>query len=252
MVHRFESCATTIQSQVSQFQLHLHPFKPLSSVHPGATASKTKQVRPGSTATLNKTNTSHKTDRANKTTTNTTKNKIQNKTPNVFFVTLQTKGPSLLQKVGGPFKVVNLGAGKPWHGYKTKFELLLPFLRSKKDDDLVAFMDGSDIFWGGCEMNDFMHYYQQILEASGASIVISAEIACGEQSRDCNAVPTVPSWANQLANKSLSNGFWQKYAASQDMVLFFVLFLWMFCSVVFELDKIHLATNSGESKRMRW
>ena len=125
------------------------------------------------------------------------------------FVTLQTKGPSLLQKVGGPFKVVNLGAGKPWHGYKTKFELLLPFLRSKKDDDLVAFMDGSDIFWGGCEMNDFMHYYQQILEASGASIVISAEIACGEQ--PCGKIPPAPKWAVELANKSLNDGFWQRY-----------------------------------------
>lgn len=89
------------------------------------------------------------------TTTTTTTSTTTSTLPDPVFVTLQTKGSSLLQKVGGPFEVVNIGAGKPWHGYKTKFELLLPFLKSKKDDDLVAFMDGTDIFWGGCEMKDF-------------------------------------------------------------------------------------------------
>lgn len=145
------------------------------------------------------------------TTTTTTTSTTTSTLPDPVFVTLQTKGSSLLQKVGGPFEVVNIGAGKPWHGYKTKFERLLPFLKSKKDDDLVAFMDGTDIFWGGCEMKDFLHYYQQIVEASGASIVISAEIACGEQ--PCNKVPPAPEWAVNLANISLNDGFWQKYVS---------------------------------------
>lgn len=133
--------------------------------------------------------------------------------PDPIFVTLQTNGSSLLEKVGGPFEVVNIGEGEPWHGYKTKFELLLPFLKSKKDDDLVAFMDGTDIFWGGCEMKDFLHYYQQIVEASGASIVISAEIACGEQ--PCNKVPPAPEWAVDLANISLNDGFWEKFVSEK-------------------------------------
>lgn len=58
-----------------------------------------------------------------------------------------------------------------------------------------------------------MHYYQQIVEASGASIVISAEIACGEQ--PCNKVPPAPEWAVNLANISLNDGFWQKYVTQK-------------------------------------
>lgn len=67
--------------------------------------------------------------------------------------------------MGGPFKIDNIGADEPWHGYKTKFELLLPYLESKHDEDIVAFMDGTDIFWGGCEMSDFKRYWVKFLHS---------------------------------------------------------------------------------------
>lgn len=92
-------------------------------------------------------------------------------------------------------------------GYRTKFELLLPFLDGVNDsepwissqvsackpcepcvcEDLVAMVDGEDIFWGGCSMEHFIEAYLEIVNRSGAPIVFSAEVACGEQ--DCWHVP---------------------------------------------------------------
>lgn len=61
-----------------------------------------------------------------------------------------------------------------FRGFKTKFELLLPFLKSRNQSELVAFMDGTDIFWGGCEMSEFLHYYEKIVEYSGTSVDLKA------------------------------------------------------------------------------
>ena len=125
------------------------------------------------------------------------------------MVTLQTQGLSLLQRVGGPFYPINLGRGKKWMGYKTKFQLLLPFLERHDDDQVVAFMDGSDIFWGGCAMDQFKKAYEEIVHLSGATIVISAEIACGEQ--PCDIIPKVPGWAEEWAGRKLNDGWWSQY-----------------------------------------
>lgn len=48
-------------------------------------------------------------------------------------------------------------------------------------------VDGEDIFWGGCSMEHFIEAYLEIVNRSGAPIVFSAEVACGEQ--DCWHVP---------------------------------------------------------------
>lgn len=137
------------------------------------------------------------------------------------FVTTQTKGDPLLAQVG-KFEVLNLGEGRNWTDYRTKVELLGEYLRSRLalvgyaapgevDEDLVAFVDGSDAFWGGCELFEFQKAYSQIVAMSGAPIVFGAEVVCGEQ--DCNRVPPVPSWADDLSGgHPLSGEFWANYA----------------------------------------
>lgn len=137
------------------------------------------------------------------------------------FVTAETRGDPLLVKVGGfasqwgDAKVINLGGGQKWRNYRTKIELLSTFLRSwalvGHGKDIIVFVDGSDVFSGGCEPADFLKAYERIAKGSGAKIVFSAEVVCGEQ--DCNKVPQVPGWACEMAGgRDLNGGFWKKYA----------------------------------------
>jgi len=145
------------------------------------------------------------------------------------FMSVETRGSPLLLRVGNfsghfPDGVVNIGEGQRWVDYRTKVELLATFLRSRiaaakkwrlpdsaADKDILVFVDGSDVFWGGCSRFDFLSAYERIVRRSGARIVFSAELACGEQ--DCNKVPEVPSWAEDLAGgRNLSSGFWKPYA----------------------------------------
>mmetsp|Transcript_21169 Transcript_21169/g.66985 ORF Transcript_21169/g.66985 Transcript_21169/m.66985 type:complete len:507 (-) Transcript_21169:67-1587(-) len=141
-------------------------------------------------------------------------------TRKISFVTAETRGEPMLVKVGDfteRFKteVVNLGEGEKWKGYKSKVRLLQKYLSKRMDegadDELVAFVDGSDVIWGGCDPGYFQHAYEQIVEKSGATIVFSAELACGEQ--DCNKVPEVPQWAVELAGegRALDGDFWKEY-----------------------------------------
>lgn len=128
-----------------------------------------------------------------------------------YFVTLDTEGTPLVTKAGAPFEVFNLGMGRTWDGFKTKFEFLLPFLENRAESDLIVFMDGADVFWGGCDMEQFFRSYHEIVNRSKAPIVISAEIACGEQK--CWKVPKVPSWADDMSHQNLGGGFWAGYVA---------------------------------------
>jgi len=111
-------------------------------------------------------------------------------------------------------EVVNLGEGREWKGYKSKVRILQEYLQKRllagSGDELVAFVDGSDVIWGGCDPGYFQHAYEEIVRVSGARIVFSAELACGEQ--DCNKVPPVPPWAERLAGgKNLDTGFWKPF-----------------------------------------
>lgn len=128
-----------------------------------------------------------------------------------YFVTLSTESTPLVTKAGAPFEVFNLGMGRSWDGFKTKFEFLLPFLENRRESDLIAFMDGADVFWGGCDMEQFFRSYHEIVNRSKAPIVISAEIACFEQK--CWKVPQVPSWADEMSHQNLGGGFWEDYVA---------------------------------------
>mmetsp|Transcript_63264 Transcript_63264/g.135959 ORF Transcript_63264/g.135959 Transcript_63264/m.135959 type:complete len:545 (-) Transcript_63264:70-1704(-) len=143
----------------------------------------------------------------------------------ITFVTAETRGVPLLVKVNNfehrfHTEVLNIGTDQEWEGYFSKVKLLAVFLRDRVaktswedlDRDLIAFVDGSDIFWGGCSFSDFMHSYERIVSRSGAKVVFGAEVACGEQ--DCNRVPDVPAWANRLAgeNVDLNSGYWSQFA----------------------------------------
>ena len=86
-------------------------------------------------------------------------------------------------------------------------------MRSQDNQTLVAFVDGSDVFWGGCALSSFLGSYRRIANASGAAVVVSAETACGEQ--PCREIPRPPRWAERLAGKNLSDGFWTHYLSKE-------------------------------------
>jgi len=140
-------------------------------------------------------------------------------TRNINFVTAETRGDPMLVRIGNfserfQTRVVNLGDGQKWDGYKSKVKMLQRYLaqrlREGDRDELVAFVDGSDVIWGGCDPGYFQHAYEEIVERSGARVVFSAELACGEQ--DCNKVSLVPDWAVDLAGgRDLNDGFWRQY-----------------------------------------
>lgn len=152
-------------------------------------------------------------------------NKTSRAPAQVTFVTTETRGDPILQNVlnftqNFTPQLINIGLGYQWHNFRTKVELLADWLKNRtkqnvhKDPhqglELIAFVDGSDVFWGGCDLEYFMQSYFKIVHGSGAQIVFSAEVVCGEQ--DCNAVPDVPEWANKMGGKQLDGGFWKRFA----------------------------------------
>lgn len=147
--------------------------------------------------------------------------------PRITILTSETRGQPLLSTMGDSFetdfgKIVNIGFNRTWSGFQTKIELLDEYLQAQLslvgydppgevERHLVVFVDGGDVFWGGCPLEEFRSMYHRIAEASGASVVFSAEVVCGEQ--DCNKVPAVPDWAGDMAGiANLSRGVWPKYA----------------------------------------
>mmetsp|Transcript_138571 Transcript_138571/g.430967 ORF Transcript_138571/g.430967 Transcript_138571/m.430967 type:complete len:513 (+) Transcript_138571:79-1617(+) len=153
------------------------------------------------------------------TTTSTTTSVVYDQTRKISFITAETRGDPILVKVGDfekrfETKVLNVGEGHKWDGYKSKVKILQKYLQGRLreggGDDLVAFVDGSDVIWGGCDPGYFQHSYDEIVRLSGARIVFGAELACGEQ--DCNKVPRVPQWAEELSGKRrLNRGFWKRF-----------------------------------------
>jgi len=179
---------------------------------PGADAAPTTDAYSAATMTTRTTSTV-----TMSTTTATTTTFIQ--TRDITFVTAETRGSPIIEKVGNfdeafNTRVVNAGEGKKWDGYKSKVKMLQKYLHKRlKDgdgDELVAFVDGSDVIWGGCDPGYFQHAYEEIVAKSGAPVVFSAELVCGEQ--DCNKVPPVPDWAVETAGgKDLNGGFWERF-----------------------------------------
>mmetsp|Transcript_146350 Transcript_146350/g.469508 ORF Transcript_146350/g.469508 Transcript_146350/m.469508 type:complete len:413 (-) Transcript_146350:48-1286(-) len=145
----------------------------------------------------------------------------------IAFVSAETRGAPLLGAPASRFEqsfrsqVVNIGVGKTWTGYRMKVELFAAYLRSRLamvgytepgqvEQELVVFVDGADVFYGGCSPSAFQAAYAEISAKSGASVIFSAEVVCGEQ--NCDRVPAIPHWAARISDvKNLDSGFWKKY-----------------------------------------
>mmetsp|Transcript_19351 Transcript_19351/g.41158 ORF Transcript_19351/g.41158 Transcript_19351/m.41158 type:complete len:425 (+) Transcript_19351:85-1359(+) len=142
----------------------------------------------------------------------------------ISFVSVDTRSAPLLARfnnftdgtsVGTRTPLTNLGEGRQWQGFKTKLRLLAHFLHGRlaagQGAELVAYVDGEDVLWGGCDLTTFQDSYWRIRAHSGASIVFNAALTCSEQ--DCNEVPAVSKWACESAgDKDLNGGFWETYA----------------------------------------
>eukprot|EP00928_Gymnodinium_smaydae_P062034 TRINITY_DN45981_c0_g1_i1.p1 TRINITY_DN45981_c0_g1~~TRINITY_DN45981_c0_g1_i1.p1 ORF type:complete len:321 (-),score=78.07 TRINITY_DN45981_c0_g1_i1:134-1096(-) len=89
--------------------------------------------------------------------------------------------------------VANVGKGQKWDGYGTKLIDIMYHAASLPEDTLLVYVDGNDVVWGGCSKVAFLNAYGSIVEASGANIVIGAEMVCGEQR--CENATELPKWA---------------------------------------------------------
>lgn len=61
---------------------------------------------------------------------------------------------------------------------------------------IVAFVDGTDVFYGGC--SDFALRFEELERRSGASVVFAAELGCSHLPPDlgnCTTYPPPPTWA---------------------------------------------------------
>jgi len=107
----------------------------------------------------------------------------------VKFVSVNTRGAPSLGNFPG--EVINAGDHKEWAGFISKIDYFRQWLQNAAlcDDDLVAFLDGDDVLWGGCSEEEFLSRYQSLSD-QGSKIVFSAEMTCWTQ--DCRAAPRVP------------------------------------------------------------
>jgi len=110
--------------------------------------------------------------------------------PGITFFTVETRStpPLVLQmndftkRTGATVTVV--GKGRKWEGFKTKVELQHEYLTELRERlgpeaaarELVVFMDGSDIFWGGCDLQTFQASYHEIATRQAAPIVFNAAV----------------------------------------------------------------------------
>jgi len=128
----------------------------------------------------------------------------------IQIVTVETRGPNPLKLPGRtpgagdtPY-VTNVGAGQPWHFYRTKNGLMLEWLKAHKDPDTIAIMiDGSDMILGGCNESFIMQKYEDTLQASGGganmTMVMSAETACFPHEMDWHFRDNA-TWENRRKN----------------------------------------------------
>eukprot|EP00928_Gymnodinium_smaydae_P006371 TRINITY_DN1224_c0_g1_i1.p1 TRINITY_DN1224_c0_g1~~TRINITY_DN1224_c0_g1_i1.p1 ORF type:complete len:406 (+),score=63.14 TRINITY_DN1224_c0_g1_i1:75-1220(+) len=113
----------------------------------------------------------------------------------VHFVSINTQGEIALKTFGFPGEVENVGKGVKWTGYGTKLINVMYYADELPPDDLVVYVDGNDVVWGGCSKKHLLAAYHSIVRASGAKIVVGAEMVCGEQS--CDNSTALPKWAQR-------------------------------------------------------
>lgn len=135
----------------------------------------------------------------------------------INFITYgTTEKPLVLDQRNFAPDFINVGEGRDFYNYADKVEAILLYARSVPPEDLIVYMDGNDAWWGGCTEDDLNQRYTELVQKTGAPIIMGAELSCGEQ--ECNAVPDVPDWAIERSGISdLASGRMLKFSACQTM-----------------------------------
>jgi hypothetical protein len=112
---------------------------------------------------------------------------------NIRFATVFTK-PEPQHRLPGPqgwdWAVDNAGARYAWNGYRTKIEAMQDWVSGLDDEQLVVYMDGGDVMYGGCSSDDLLERFNTISKATKASIIFGAEYNCYEPpSAGCDNYP---------------------------------------------------------------
>lgn len=99
----------------------------------------------------------------------------------VLFYTVETRGEKLHRLNGPPgwdWGVRNPGAGKTWEGLGTKIETMRVLLPTLPDDQLLAFVDGGDVMYGGCDLDDLVERFTALSTRTGTPVIFGAESNC--------------------------------------------------------------------------
>lgn len=113
----------------------------------------------------------------------------------ILFATVETRDASENHRLPGPvgwdYGVHNLGAGKMWtHDYSQKIGLMQSWVATLSDDQLVAFMDGGDVMYGGCDQADLLQRFETISNLTKSPIIFGAEAFCyGAPTNGCAKYP---------------------------------------------------------------
>merc|ERR1719401_2961981 len=103
----------------------------------------------------------------------------------VKFVTVNSLVNETSLRLPGPpgwdYEVLNIGAGKPWEKYLSQHTLMQDYVNTQPDDQIVVYMDGKDIMYGGCDVDDFVERFKALsnLGPKGA-VIFSAEYHCAK------------------------------------------------------------------------
>jgi hypothetical protein len=87
-----------------------------------------------------------------------------------------------MQGVPG-LSVKNLGFQRKWHGFETKVDLYIDWVRERaesgaeaRNGELLILVDGLDVAWGGCSLTDLVARYHTVVDASaGPKVVVGAD-----------------------------------------------------------------------------
>ena len=110
----------------------------------------------------------------------------------VRLMTVDTRGEELHRLVGPltwDYHVRNVGPRRKWDGWRAYVVLMSEGIAGVPDGDIVVFIDGGDVMYGGCSEEEFVDRFTTILEVTGAKIIMGAEYNCFDAQRDCRDFP---------------------------------------------------------------
>lgn len=98
----------------------------------------------------------------------------------LFTVNTDNTNESYALPGSGSLRFLNVGAGQVWQGWRWRMETFAGVaarVAASNPEEIVAFMDGQDIIFGGCRSEDFLRYYEDAVNCGdGARVIFGAQV----------------------------------------------------------------------------